>query len=121
MGLTQQIGNRGEDAAVEHLLARGFSILHRNWRSGRYELDIVAEHRGVLRIVEVKTRKASPLTAPEEAMTRKKFDALCRAARFYVELYHIDLEVEFDLVTVEMDPDGSCRAEYIPDVMSPRW
>lgn len=66
-----RIGQRGEEIAARFLLSEGFDLLHRNWRSGRYELDIVARKEGVLHIVEVKSRKADGLTAPEEAMTRK--------------------------------------------------
>ena len=39
---TREIGQKGEDAAARYLIENGFEILHRNWRSGRYELDITA-------------------------------------------------------------------------------
>ena len=91
-----RIGQRGEEIAARFLLSEGFDLLHRNWRSGRYELDIVARKEGVLHIVEVKSRKADGLTAPEEAMTRKKFNALFRAAQQYVALYRIDADTQFD-------------------------
>ncbi|MBQ4539816.1 MAG: YraN family protein, partial [Alistipes sp.] len=39
---TAQIGRRGEDVAVEYLRSRGYMICAQNWRSGRYEIDIVA-------------------------------------------------------------------------------
>ena len=51
-----RIGQRGEEIAARFLLSEGFDLLHRNWRSGRYELDIVARKEGVLHIVEVKSR-----------------------------------------------------------------
>ena len=111
-----RIGQRGEEIAARFLLSEGFDLLHRNWRSGRYELDIVARKEGVLHIVEVKSRKADGLTAPEEAMTRKKFNALFRAA-----LYRIDADTQFDLIAVDLLPDSTHRLRYIPNAMVPRW
>ena len=118
---TLSSGNRGEDRAQEYLFARGYEILHRNWRNGRYELDLVAVRDGVLHIIEVKTRRKDSLTSPEEALTRKKFKALCRAAEYYIALYHIDLEVQFDLLAIEYDESGACEIRHIPDAMSPVW
>ena len=111
----------GEEIAARFLLSEGFDLLHRNWRSGRYELDIVARKEGVLHIVEVKSRKADGLTAPEEAMTRKKFNALFRAAQQYVALYRIDADTQFDLIAVDLLPDSTHRLRYIPNAMVPRW
>ena len=116
-----RIGQRGEEIAARFLLSEGFDLLHRNWRSGRYELDIVARKEGVLHIVEVKSRKADGLTAPEEAMTRKKFNALFRAAQQYVALYRIDADTQFDLIAVDLLPDSTHRLRYIPNEMVPRW
>ena len=75
----------------------------------------------VLHIVEVKSRKADGLTAPEEAMTRKKFNALFRAAQQYVALYRIDADTQFDLIAVDLLPDSTHRLRYIPNAMVPRW
>ena len=116
-----RIGQRGEEIAARFLLSEGFDLLHRNWRSGRYELDIVARKEGVLHIVEVKSRKSDGLTAPEEAMTRKKFNALFRAAQQYVALYRIDADTQFDLIAVDLLPDSTHRLRYIPNAMVPRW
>lgn len=115
------IGTRGEEEATRFLLATGFEVLHRNWRSGRYELDIVACKEGVLHIVEVKCRKSGGLTRPEEAMTRHKFASLCCAGRAYVESYGLDVDIQFDLVAVDYDVFGGYEVRYIPDVMVPHW
>lgn len=120
MGLTQDIGNRSERAAAEWLMDHGFSLLHTNWRHGRYELDIVAAKGGNIHFVEVKSRRAGSLTTPEEAFTPAKFRALCNAAAAYIAAYGVELEPQFDLIAVYHTP-GSLSIRYIPEVMSPRW
>lgn len=116
-----EIGHSGEQAAQQYLLKNGFELLHSNWRNGRYELDIVASKDGMLHVIEVKTRKADSLTPPEMAMTRKKFKSLCKAADFYIQLYHIDSDVQFDLICVDYENGDTYNIRYIPDVMSAIW
>ena len=78
MTTTQHTGRQGEEAAARWLLDHGFTLLHRNWRQGHYELDIVAARKGTLHFIEVKTRRAGGLTTPEEAITPRKFASLNR-------------------------------------------
>lgn len=120
MTKTLDIGFRGEEVAAEYLRENGFTLLHRNWRQGRYELDIVARKGDVLHFVEVKCRRKGSLTSPEGAATAAKFRSLSHAAAAYIEAYDIDLEPQFDLVAVEYDGDVA-EIRYIPAAMSPRW
>lgn len=49
-----ELGKNGENQAAAYLEAQGYVIRHRNWRSGKKELDLVAEKDGELVVVEVK-------------------------------------------------------------------
>lgn len=82
-----RIGRLGEEATISHLRRLGYEICARNWRSGSYEIDIVARRYDVLHIIEVKTRQADGLTTPEEALTEDKIRSLHRAARIYMGVY----------------------------------
>ena len=120
MESTISTGRRGERAAEAYLCRAGFSVVARNWRAGRYELDLVAHKGETLHFVEVKSRKAGSLTTPEEAMTQKKFDALCMAAQAYLAENPWDGELQFDLAAVEITP-AECRVRYIPNAVTARW
>ena len=50
------IGRVAETAAMDHYIARGFSILARNVRLGYLEVDFVARDGGLVVLVEVRTR-----------------------------------------------------------------
>jgi len=53
---TKEIGNIGEQKAVEHLIKNGYKIVERNFRKRGFEIDIVAlDTSDVLRFIEVKT------------------------------------------------------------------
>lgn len=114
-------GRRGEDIAVRYLRDNGFMICDRNWRSGRYEIDIVACKSGVTHIVEVKTRRAGALRSPESAITPSKCAAMRRAAEAYIAQKALRGEVEFDLVAVDMFPDGGYDVRYITNVVELGW
>ena len=115
-----EIGNRAEEIAAGYLSANGFTLLHRNWRHGRYELDIVASKGDTLHIVEVKCRKRTSFSSPEQAVTADKFRALQKAAAAYIAAYAVDLEIQFDIISVEYD-DRETSVRYIPDALAPRW
>ncbi len=114
-------GRRGEQAAVDYLRRAGYAILERNWRSGRYELDIVARRWDELHFVEVKTRRAGGLTTPEEALTPRKFSALRRAAEAYMAQHRVCLEPQFDLAAVDVFPDGTLCVRFTERAMECSW
>ena len=118
---TIQTGRRGEDIAVEYLREAGYLIASRNWRSGRYEIDIVAEKDGVTHLVEVKTRRAGALLSPEATITHHKVASLHRAASAYLAQCRVRGEVEFDLLAVDIFPDNSYDVRFIRNIAEFGW
>ena len=100
MAAHNELGKEGEDEAVRHLEEKGYRIRHRNWRSGRKELDIVAEHQGELIVVEVRTRRNQVYGTPEESISEAKIRRIVSSADAYVRKYHIDLPVRFDIISL---------------------
>ena len=49
-------GRQGEAQAAEYLRRRGYRILEAGYRSRYGEIDLIAEKRGIIAMVEVKTR-----------------------------------------------------------------
>lgn len=116
-----QTGLRGEDLATDYLRKQGYLICARNWRQGRYEIDIVAERWGITHIVEVKTRRAGSLLQPEQTITPTKVAALHKAAAAYMAQNRIVGEIEFDLVAIDIFPDESFDIRFIPDIAQIGW
>lgn len=121
MNYTLQTGARAEEAAAGYLRSMGYKIVATNWRSGRYELDIVAEKCDTLHFVEVKCRKAGGMTTPEEAMTPAKAGALLKAANAYIESNAVMLDCQIDLVAADLMPDGSYIMRLIPNAVTLQW
>ncbi|WP_460751284.1 YraN family protein [Myceligenerans cantabricum] len=81
MRTKDDVGRRGEEIALAHVVGRGWTVLATNWRCGREgELDIVALDGDVLVVVEVKTRSGTGFGHPSEGVTDKKLARLRRLA-----------------------------------------
>ena len=114
-------GARGEAIATEYLRQNGYLICNRNWRSGHYEIDIVATKFGITHIIEVRTRKAGSLLSPEKTITAAKAESIRKAAAAYLQQMRIEGEVEFDLIAIDMFPDGSYDVRMINDIVQSGW
>jgi len=93
-------GRHGEDLAAEYLRAKGYEILHRNWRHSRAEVDIIARIGNDWVFVEVKTRATAYFGYPEESVAKPKQKQLQKAADYYVENHASGADVRFDIVAI---------------------
>ena len=103
MAKHNQLGQAGEQAAVDFLVAKGYHILHRNWRVRHLELDIVASDGKEVAIIEVKTRSNTLFFQPEEAVNRLKIHRVVAAANCYVKYFQPTLPLRFDIISVVGD------------------
>ena len=105
-------GRHGEDQAAVLLTNKGYTILERNYRSGRWgEIDLVCLDRGDLVFVEVKARKSVNFGQPVEAVSWGKRQRLMHAAQQY-KLTHPKTpeSMRFDVVAVTLSDLGSVKA-----------
>ena len=108
------LGDEAEDAVARALVAAGWTMLGRNVRVGRDELDIVAVDPVpplALVVVEVRRRGRRDFGLAEETLDWRKRRALRRAMATLREAGRLpdgaplpDHQWRFDLVAVE--PDG---------------
>jgi putative endonuclease len=94
------LGKTGEDVAIEYLEKQGYRILHRNWRKGSYEIDIVARTDDELVIIEVKTRSDNVYSDPEDAVTNRKINHIISATDLYIKLFNVELPARFDIISI---------------------
>lgn len=99
-----ETGKKGESRAVQFLLANGYDILHKNWRCGHWEVDVIASKGGVLHFIEVKTKRNNRSGFPEEAVTRRKINFLIGAAEFYLFQHPTWQRMQIDIVAIVMEP-----------------
>ncbi len=79
------LGALGEDLADAYLQKNGYTIVYRNFRCRLGEIDIIAERRGILTFIEVKTRVSQKYGLPAEAVTFAKQRKLRRTAECFLQ------------------------------------
>lgn len=120
MARHNQLGQQGEQAARDFLIARGLTIREQNWRMNRLEIDIVAHDpiKNVLHIVEVKTRTSDEHYDPMKAITQSKKRNLINAANAYLRFYQLKCSIVYDVMLIIGQP-GAFRIQYIPHAFQP--
>ena len=77
-----RLGLSAESRAAAFLIAKGFRIVARRWRSPVGEIDIVARRRSLLVFVEVKARDT--LDDAAESVTPQQKRRICAAAEAWL-------------------------------------
>ncbi|MEJ7628589.1 MAG: YraN family protein [Nocardioidaceae bacterium] len=95
------LGEYGERLAAAELERRGLEVLERNWRCAQGELDIVARHRDLLVVCEVKTRSSDRYGSPVQAITPAKAERLHRLAFAWCAAHEVSFAaLRVDVITV---------------------
>ena len=114
-----ELGNRGEDIAQDHLEEIGYTILHRNWRYKKAELDLVALDGDTLVFVEVKTRSYVYLGQPEESVNYRKQNLLVSAAAAYMHEYEQEWAYRFDVISIIKETNQRFHIKHLLDAFEP--
>jgi putative endonuclease len=108
------LGRFGEDLAVRHLVADGFTVLERNWRCEIGEIDVVARDGSVLVVVEVKTRSSLRHGTPFEAITERKLHRLERLGIAWMRARGVRPRgMRVDIVSVLRPRTGPSVVEHV--------
>jgi len=98
--IPQELGKYGEDLAVTHLQKNNYTVIDRNYRFQKAEIDIIAIKDGQLIVCEVKTRSSLKVGKPYEAVNYKKQQNIIRAINNYVESKGLNIDIQFDVLSI---------------------
>ncbi len=116
-----EIGKTGENIACKYLEAQGYELLHRNFRAGHLETDIICENGEYVLFVEVKTRAATGAktrygTARDAVDARKK-ENLLLCAREYLRAHKSEKKPRIDLIEVYLSREEAPRIKHIKNIL----
>ena len=105
MNYNKIIGNIGENNAIKYLIDNGFTILERNYRYKRCEIDIIAQKDNHIHFIEVKKRKNNIFGYPEEFVSEKQKERIKLAAEDYIFKINWNNKILFDIISIETYKD----------------
>ena len=105
----KEIGAYGERVASRYLLRRGYVPIKRNYRAGKYEIDLIAIRFSVIAFVEVKTRtyrdgQTEDSLPPSAAVDRDKIRFTRAAANAYLREHPTGKKPRMDVLEVWLSP-----------------
>lgn len=115
----QAKGMMGEIWALEWMKQHGYTILAKNWRSGRYEIDLVCTDGKVIVFVEVRSFFSATKSFPESSILSLKQTSVHKATKKYIAENRIQLPVRQDVVGIRFSSWGK-QLLHIPDAFSMR-
>ena len=112
-------GALGENLAAQFLKKKGYRIREQNYTCKYGEIDIVAEKKGYLVFIEVRTKRTKEFGSPEESITPIKKQKLINVAHSYINDHEkLPLSWRIDFVGVELDQqDKATRIEIIENAV----
>ena len=116
----KEIGILGENAAANHLIEKGYTILERNYRINHLEVDIIAQKDDTIAFVEVKTRSEDFIVSPLDAVNYRKQNLIVNAADGYMRHFNREEEGRLDVITVLHNNGKIVSIEHIEDAYQPQ-
>ncbi len=104
MAKHNEIGKYGERLAVVFFENLGYQIIHKNWRYGHLEIDLIAHKRGVLHFIEVKTKSSNRYGFPEEEVSKQKLQKLINASEEFLRAFPDWQNIQFDILAITLKP-----------------
>ena len=117
----QKLGIEGETMACVELERLGYAIIERRYRTRFGEIDVIANDRGTVVFIEVKTKTDSSFSDPAESVTRQKQRRLVSMAEQYAACRRLDrTPCRFDVVAVDVSVTPAKITLY-RDAFRPGW
>ena len=112
MTTAQARGTTAEGAAARYLLAKGLTLIERNFRVRGGEIDLICRDGATLVFVEVRLRSRGDFGGAAASITAGKRRRIVLAARHYLA-GKADCDCRFDCVLIDGD-----RLEWLKNAFS---
>lgn len=99
-----QKGRRGESIAESYLVNKGYTLIERNYRASRSEIDLIMKDGETIVFVEVKARACYDYGTGLEAITKRKIAMIISGAEAFCKEHSLfESSMRFDAIEVDLN------------------
>lgn len=110
--MPNNIGELGEDIALNYLLDKGYILLYRNYRQFIGEIDLIMLYEDYLVFIEVKARKNVDFGYPRDFVNKSKQKKILDTANIFIlENDYDNYQPRFDVIEIYLSENN--RIEHI--------
>jgi putative endonuclease len=104
----KQIGDYGENLALEAYVKAGYELVAKQYRCAMGEIDLIVRNQDALVFVEVRTKTNQRYGSAEESITDKKKKTIRKVSQFFLQdLTYNDrfnqIAIQFDVIAITID------------------
>jgi putative endonuclease len=115
----KELGDWGEQIAVEYLISNNIKVIGRNIRTSYGEIDVVGQKDGIIIFFEVKTRRTEKFGNPEDAVNYKKREHMKNSALDFMQS-NLDLEMDWriDVIAIFVGEKNKLKIRWIKNAIA---
>ena len=100
----KEIGNEGENKALEFLLRNGYELLHKNWRTRFGEIDIIVKKDNLIVFVEVKSLPKGNLDYLSKVLNKDKQERIIKTSKRFLlnNRQYSNSYIRYDVIVIDM-------------------
>jgi putative endonuclease len=116
---SKELGNWGEQIAVDYLQNHNVKIVGRNIRTNYGEIDILGQKDGVLIFFEVKTRRTEKFGNPEDAVNYIKQEHMKNSALEFIQSNQ-DMEMDWriDVIAIYIGKENKFQIRWFKNAIA---
>lgn len=113
----QNTGQEAEQTACHYLLTQGLSLLEKNYRCPRGEIDLIMRDSNTVVFVEVRYRRDTRFGTGAETVDRRKQNKLLATAAHYLQQNPKAARNAccFDVISLTANDRGEQQMDWFPD------
>ncbi|MDV4151184.1 YraN family protein [Clostridium sp. AL.422] len=117
----KDIGNYGEDLALDYLNKIGYKLITRNFRCRNGEIDLIFKFEELIIFIEVKSRYSYHFGIPREAVTYLKQKQIFSISKYFLYKYKLlNYNCRYDVIEIYFNKNNnSYYIEHIKDAFRP--
>lgn len=93
-------GDKAEKLATNYFLKLGYSVLKKNYRYKRSEIDLIVCKENLIIFIEVKYRSSIGFGQPEEFVSENQKIKILEAADEFIHLNNWKGNIRFDIIAI---------------------